>query len=170
MNSINVNGCSVCQPGKENYTTYNTRLRGKRVRMYQYDYRTESGELFACCAPTLEACRERRDKWLDAKKKISMLTIEIPKSNRRKSEEDALASFILSEIKEKGECVYFHYGVGWGNNWPHCWAKNTGSDAKDRHQISELAHDNVIRAFIDKGYSVEYRSEIAAGRYVIIRG
>ena len=70
-----------------------------------------------------------------------MLTIEIPKSNRRKSEEDALASFSLSEIKEKGECVYFHYGVGWGNNWPHCWAKNTGSDAKDRHQISELAHD-----------------------------
>ena len=54
MNSINENGCSVCQPGKENYTTYNTRLRGKRVRMYQYDYRTESGELFACCAPTLE--------------------------------------------------------------------------------------------------------------------
>lgn len=43
-----------------------------------------------------------------------MLTIEIPKSNRRKSEEDALASFSLSEIKEKGECVYFHYGVGWG--------------------------------------------------------
>jgi hypothetical protein len=86
------------------------------------------------------------------------------------TEEDELASFILSEIKKKGECVYFHYGVGWGNNWPHCWAKNTGSDAKDRHQISELAHDNVIRAFIDKGYSVEYRSEIAAGRYVIIRG
>lgn len=38
-----------------------------------------------------------------------MLTIEIPKSNRRKSEEDELASFILSEIKKKGECVYFHY-------------------------------------------------------------
>ena len=35
MNSINdERGCSVCQPGKENYTTYNTRLRGKRVRMY----------------------------------------------------------------------------------------------------------------------------------------
>ncbi len=59
MNTINENGCSVCQPGKENYTTYNTRLRGKRVRMYQYDYRTESGELFSCCAPTLEACREK---------------------------------------------------------------------------------------------------------------
>lgn len=30
-------------------------------------YRTESGELFACCAPTLEACRERRDKWLSSR-------------------------------------------------------------------------------------------------------
>lgn len=99
-----------------------------------------------------------------------MLTIEIPESNRRKSEENALAAFILSELKEKGECVYFHYGVGWGNNWPHSWAKNTGSDAKDRHPISELAHDNVIRAFITKDYSIEYRNEIAAGRYVIIRG
>ena len=69
IREANVNGCSVCQPGKENYTTYNTRLKGKRVRMYQYNYRTESGELFACCAPTLEACRERRDKWLDAKNK-----------------------------------------------------------------------------------------------------
>ena len=58
MNSINKNGCSVCRPGKENYCTYSTKLKGKRVRMYQYDYRTESGDLFACCAPTLEACRE----------------------------------------------------------------------------------------------------------------
>ena len=99
-----------------------------------------------------------------------MLTIEIPESNRRKSEEDALAAFILSELKEKGECVYFHYGVGWGNNWPHSWAKNTGSDARNRHPISELAHDNVIRASITKGYSIEYRNEIAAGRYVISRG
>ena len=35
MNSINdERGCSVCQPGKENYCTYTTKLRGKRVRMY----------------------------------------------------------------------------------------------------------------------------------------
>ncbi|KAB5389266.1 DUF3873 family protein [Bacteroides fragilis] len=64
MNSINENGCSVCQPGKENYTTYTTKLGRKRVRMYQYDYRTESGELFSCCASTLGACREKRDIWL----------------------------------------------------------------------------------------------------------
>ena len=67
MNLINVNGCSVFQPGKENYTTYTTKLGRKRVRMYQYDYCTESGELFACCAPTLEACRKKRDAWFKNK-------------------------------------------------------------------------------------------------------
>lgn len=67
MKSINVNGCSVCQPGSENYCTYTTRLRGKKVKMYQYDYKTDSGELFTCCAPTLEKCREKRDAWLKSK-------------------------------------------------------------------------------------------------------
>lgn len=33
-----------------------------------------------------------------------------------------------------------------------------------------LLTDEEIKCFIEKGYSVEYRSEIAAGRYVIIRG
>lgn len=66
MKSINVNGCSICQPGSENYCTYTTKLRGKRVKMYQYDYKTDSGELFSCCAPTLEKCREKRDAWLKA--------------------------------------------------------------------------------------------------------
>lgn len=64
MNSINERGCGVCQPGKENYCTFTVKIKGKKVRMYQYNYRTESGELFACCAPTLKICREKRDKWL----------------------------------------------------------------------------------------------------------
>lgn len=67
MNSINKNGCSVCAAGSENYCTYTTRLKGKNVRMYQYDYRTESDELFACCAPTLAKCREKRDAWLNSR-------------------------------------------------------------------------------------------------------
>lgn len=64
MSSINKNGYSVCIAGSESYCTYTTRLRGKRVRMYQYDYRTEGGKLFACCAPTLAKYREKRDAWL----------------------------------------------------------------------------------------------------------
>lgn len=64
MNSINKNGYSVCDPGKENYCTFTVKIKGKSKKMYQYDYRTESGDLFAYCAPSLEACREKRDIWL----------------------------------------------------------------------------------------------------------
>ena len=64
MNSINKNGCSVCAPGKENYCTFTVKIKGKSKRMYQYDYRTETGELFTTVAPTLKACREERDIWL----------------------------------------------------------------------------------------------------------
>ena len=67
MNSINKNGCRVCQPGKENYCTYTVKIKGKPKRMYQYDYRTESGDLFATVAPTLKACREERDIWLSSR-------------------------------------------------------------------------------------------------------
>lgn len=67
MNSINKNGCSVCQLGKENYCTFSIKLKGKVRRMYQYDYRTESGDLFATVAPTLKQCREERDIWLSSR-------------------------------------------------------------------------------------------------------
>lgn len=71
MKSINVNGCSVCQPGKENFCTYTVKYMGKRIKMYQYDYRMDSGDLFTCCAPTLEKCREKRDVWLKNKHLVS---------------------------------------------------------------------------------------------------
>lgn len=58
-------GCSVCQPGKENYEHFTTRLRGKSVRRTQYDYRTPDGELFATVASSLIECRHRRDEWLE---------------------------------------------------------------------------------------------------------
>ncbi|MBD9094792.1 MAG: DUF3873 domain-containing protein [Bacteroides oleiciplenus] len=28
---------------------------------------TESGDLFTCCTPTLEKCREKRDEWLSSR-------------------------------------------------------------------------------------------------------
>lgn len=99
-----------------------------------------------------------------------MLTIDIPQSNRIKTEEDLLSSYILSEIEKKGYCYYFHYGVGWGGRWNHSWAARSGCGYNERTAISEDAHDNVIRAFARKGYSVEYRDYIAAGNAVIIRG
>ena len=66
-NSISHNGCSVCAAGKENYTTFRPAHRPKDV-FYQYDYRhKEDGELFSTVAPTLQICRNKRDKWIQAK-------------------------------------------------------------------------------------------------------
>jgi hypothetical protein len=66
-NSINNNGCSVCEQGKENYTTFRPAHRPKQT-FYQYDYNTD-GELFSTVAPTLEECRSRRNEWIAEKSK-----------------------------------------------------------------------------------------------------
>lgn len=57
-------GCSTCPVGEEQYESFTH--RGKKY--VQYDYRTESGELFACVKPTLEECRQKRDLWLEESK------------------------------------------------------------------------------------------------------
>ena len=66
-NSINVNGCSVCQPGRENYTSFTAKIGRKTVKRWQYDYRTESGELFSCVGASLDSCRAKRYLWLSQK-------------------------------------------------------------------------------------------------------
>nr|DAT61953.1 MAG TPA: hypothetical protein [Caudoviricetes sp.] len=65
MGTINDNrGCSVCEAGKENYTTFSTRLGRKQVKRVQYDYRTPEGDLFSCVGQSLDDCRRKRDEWL----------------------------------------------------------------------------------------------------------
>jgi hypothetical protein len=64
--SINVNGCSVCGQGQENYTTFIAgAFRG--TEYFQYDYRHTDGELYSTVAKSLEECRKRRDEWLSKK-------------------------------------------------------------------------------------------------------
>ena len=47
---------------------FNKIIRLKKIRIEKSELsEEESGELFACCAPTLEECRERRDKWLSSR-------------------------------------------------------------------------------------------------------
>lgn len=65
-----VNGCSTCPKGAENYESYTQRIRRKSIRMIQYDYRHTDGELFSTCAPSLETCRQRRNEWLKNNNKI----------------------------------------------------------------------------------------------------
>jgi hypothetical protein len=57
-----VNGCSTCPRGGEQYEEYYDRIaRGNRV---QYDYRTPESKLFSCIAKSLDEARRRRDAWL----------------------------------------------------------------------------------------------------------
>jgi hypothetical protein len=66
-NSINVNGCSVCEQGQESYTTFNPAHRPNSV-YYQYDYRHTNNALFSCVDISLERCRTRRNEWLKTQK------------------------------------------------------------------------------------------------------
>lgn len=59
-----IKGVSQCQHGQENYKTF---YYNKGI-FYQYDYRTQKGELFSCVAPTLEKCRNKRDRWFEEQK------------------------------------------------------------------------------------------------------
>jgi hypothetical protein len=66
INSINQNGCSVCEKGKEKYTKCVLGAFLGKI-YYQYDYRHTDGELFSTLQETLELCREKRDKWVQVK-------------------------------------------------------------------------------------------------------
>ena len=64
-----VNGCSTCQTGREQYEWFSSGLHlkgswGDRRQRVQYDYRTPSGDLFSTLADTLEDARAQRDAWL----------------------------------------------------------------------------------------------------------
>lgn len=57
-----VNGCSTCKPGQEQWEGYYTPVLGKyRV---QYDYRSLTGALFSCTARNIQEARAKRDAWL----------------------------------------------------------------------------------------------------------
>ena len=64
-----INGCSTCQAGREQYEKYTQRFGRKVYHLVQYDYRHTDGELFSCVKPTLDECRAARDKWLTAKER-----------------------------------------------------------------------------------------------------
>ena len=55
-----INGCSTCSNGTEQFETFNTR----KGNMVQYDFRTTDGRLFSCVAGNLSLARAKRDHWL----------------------------------------------------------------------------------------------------------
>ena len=75
--------------GEEKYTTFHP-AHNSDTRFYQYDYRHRDGELFTTVAPTLEECREQRDKWLQAKnyKRLFPIYLQKIESGKRLSKSD----------------------------------------------------------------------------------
>jgi len=68
MANITENGVTTAKtPGQEQYEFLTSRIGRKPKQYCQYDYRHTDGELFSCVRPTLGACREARDEWLDSK-------------------------------------------------------------------------------------------------------
>jgi len=59
------NGISTCtEIGQENYEAFVNKRGREQRRYYQYDYRHDNGQLFSCVKPTLQECRDARDRWL----------------------------------------------------------------------------------------------------------
>ena len=87
--SISHNGCSVCAAGEEKYTTFSPVHRPDEL-FYQYDYRDKTGKLFSTVAPTLEQCREKRDKWVQAKNysRLHPATLKKIQENKRLTKHD----------------------------------------------------------------------------------
>lgn len=67
--SMTINGISTCQAaGTEKYEKFSFSHKPRKTYI-QYDYRDTDGTLFSCVRPTLQECRQKRDEWLQAKKK-----------------------------------------------------------------------------------------------------
>lgn len=54
-----IKGCSTCPNGQERHETFTRSGR----EFVQYDYRTETGNLFSCVAGSIQEARQKRDSW-----------------------------------------------------------------------------------------------------------
>lgn len=69
MTRMTQHGISTTQAGQEQYETFYSSHRGKKISRVIYDYRTQEGDLFSVVAPTLKECRQKRDEWLAKRNK-----------------------------------------------------------------------------------------------------
>ena len=69
MTRMTQQGISTTQAGQEQYETFYSSHRGKKISRVMYDFRTQEGDLFSVVAPTLKECRQKRDEWLSKRNK-----------------------------------------------------------------------------------------------------
>ena len=61
-----VNGCSTCLVGQEQYEESWVKHHRFCVKSVQYEYRHTNGNLFSCVAINLYVARQKRDAWVKA--------------------------------------------------------------------------------------------------------
>ncbi len=59
-----VNGCSTCPVGAEQWEEFERSRSFGGGKQVQYDYRHTNGRFFPTIAPDLETARARRDAWV----------------------------------------------------------------------------------------------------------
>ena len=69
MTRMTQNGISTTKAGQEQYETFYSAHRGRKVTRVMCDYRTAEGVLFSVVASTLRECRHKRDEWLAKRNK-----------------------------------------------------------------------------------------------------
>lgn len=69
MTRMTQQGVSTTQAGQEQYETFYSSFRGKKISRVMYDFRTQEGDLFSIVASTLKECCQKRDEWLTKRNK-----------------------------------------------------------------------------------------------------
>ena len=69
MTRMTQNGISTTQAGQEQYETFYSAHRGRKVSRVMYDYKTAEGDLFSVVAPTLQECHLKGDEWFAKRNK-----------------------------------------------------------------------------------------------------
>lgn len=85
------NGCSTTAKGEEKYETFYS--PNKKIKLFQYDFRSNSGELFSCVGVSLAECRKKKKEWLESQKPLKKIVYYQPVLTEKEMFENDLFSW-----------------------------------------------------------------------------
>lgn len=150
QDSINHNGCSTCQAGSENWTTFDYLGNVQ----YQYDYRHPDGRLFSCVSKSLDICRAKRN--LHFGFTPDEMNNDLPDAQTKTSK--AISLYAAGRLKE-ALAIFSTFRVGF---------------TKDEQRTLQIAHESLCgnsQFYADLGIdteaAVEESKRIISRKYVI---
>jgi hypothetical protein len=84
------NGCSITANDQEQYEVF---YSPKKIKLYQYDFRTSEGNLFSCVGQSLAECRKKKNEWLQAVKPLKKTVYYQPVLTEREMFENDVFSW-----------------------------------------------------------------------------